>query len=233
MPTLERFGFTPTETKVYEVLLRIGASTGYAVSKVAGLARANAYQALDGLVRRGAARRSATIPAKYAALAPEAVVGELERGMRRDLDTLQQSLRSLPRDSAVAQTAVTMLDDWAEFERSAVAAVSAAKDEVLAVAGPWAAGTLAAVAAATKRGLAVRALSLGEPTPPEIAVRVVAAQDLVSYWSGQPVIVVVDRGLALCGTLTPEAGRGVMTTHGALVPFLRHLLRRELAGSPS
>lgn len=232
MPTLERFGFTHTETKVYEVLLRLGASTGYAVSKEAGLARANTYQALDGLVRRGAARRSATIPAKYAALAPEAVVGELERGLRRDLDSLQQALRTLPRDAAVAQTAVTMLDDWVEFERAAVAAVSTAKDEVLAVAGPWAAATLAAIAGATTRGLAVRALSLGEPAPPEVAVRVVAEHELVTYWSGHPVIVVVDRGLALCGTLTPEAGRGVLTTHNALVPFLRHLLRRELAASP-
>lgn len=232
VPTLERFGFTPTETKIYEVLLRLGASTGYAVSKEAGLARANTYQALDGLVRRGAARRSATIPAKYAALSPEAVVGELERGVRRDLDSLQHTLRALPRDSAVAQTAVTLLDDWVEFERSAVAAVRAAKEEVLAVAGPWAADTLTALAEASNRGLAVRALSLGVPSPPEVAVRPVAEQDLLAYWSGRPVIVVIDRGLALCGTLTSESGRGVLTTHGALVPFLRHLLRREL-GNPS
>ena len=49
--TLERFGFTPTETKVYESLLRLGPSTGYAVAKDVRLARANVYQALDGLVR--------------------------------------------------------------------------------------------------------------------------------------------------------------------------------------
>src|SRR5512140_1788987 len=102
MVSLERFGFTPTETRIYEVLLRLGPSTGYAVSKAAGLARANTYQALDGLVRRGAARRSATIPARYAALAPEAVVVELERRSRRDLDGLAATLRSLPRAENVA-----------------------------------------------------------------------------------------------------------------------------------
>ncbi len=106
MVSLERFGFTPTESRIYEVLLRRGSSTGYAVSKAAGLARANTYQALDGLVRRGAARRSATIPAKYAALAPEAVVAEIERRTRRDLEALSASLRSLPRAEAAVQLSV-------------------------------------------------------------------------------------------------------------------------------
>lgn len=102
MVSLERFGFTPTETRVYEVLLRLGSSTGYAVSKASGLARANSYQALDGLVRRGAARRSATIPARYAALAPEAVVAEIERRTKRDLEALSATLRALPRGEAIA-----------------------------------------------------------------------------------------------------------------------------------
>lgn len=228
MPTLERFGFTPTETRVYEVLLRLGSSTGYAVSKAAGLARANTYQALDGLVRRGAARRSATIPAKYAALAPEAVVGELERGMRRDLESLQSNLRALPRGTAVDHSAVTLLDDWAEFERAAAGAIAAAREDVLAVAGPWAPTVLEAVAATT---VPVRALSLGQPAPTGIPVRVVTEDDLIAYWSGLPVAVVVDRSLALSGTRDAAgAGRGIMTTHSGIVPFVRHLLRRELAG---
>ncbi|MBP9201562.1 MAG: helix-turn-helix domain-containing protein, partial [Gemmatimonadales bacterium] len=53
---LTPFGFTPTESKVYEVLLTGGPGTGYAVARSAGLARANAYSALEGLVAKGAAR---------------------------------------------------------------------------------------------------------------------------------------------------------------------------------
>ena len=102
MVSLELFGFTPTESRLYEVLLRLGSSTGYAVAKSSGLARANAYQALDGLVRRGAARRSATIPARYAALAPDAVVAEIERRTKRDLEALGATLRGLPRAEAAA-----------------------------------------------------------------------------------------------------------------------------------
>jgi len=95
--SLESFGFTATEARLYEALLRLGPSTGYAVAKAAGLARANAYPALEGLVRRGAARRSATIPARYAAFSPEALIGELSRRMRRDLDALAARLSALPR----------------------------------------------------------------------------------------------------------------------------------------
>ncbi|NOT09276.1 MAG: TrmB family transcriptional regulator, partial [Gemmatimonadales bacterium] len=47
---LTTFGFTPTESLVYEVLLRGGPGTGYAIARAAGLARANAYGALEGLV---------------------------------------------------------------------------------------------------------------------------------------------------------------------------------------
>src|SRR4051812_3639255 len=102
MSSLQAFGFTPTEAKIYESLLRLGPSTGYAVARDAGLARANTYQALDGLVRQGAARRSATIPARYAAFAPETLIGELERRLKRDLDSLAATLRSLPRSSDTA-----------------------------------------------------------------------------------------------------------------------------------
>src|SRR4051812_33750072 len=53
---LTPFGFTPTESLIYEVLLRGGPGTGYTVARAAGLARANVYAALEGLVGKGAAR---------------------------------------------------------------------------------------------------------------------------------------------------------------------------------
>ena len=52
---LTPFGFTPTESAVYAVLLTQGPGTGYAIARSAGLARANAYAALEGLVAKGAA----------------------------------------------------------------------------------------------------------------------------------------------------------------------------------
>ena len=59
---LTPFGFTPTESLVYQVLLTGGPGTGYAIARSAGLARANAYSALEGLVTKGAARVDAGRP---------------------------------------------------------------------------------------------------------------------------------------------------------------------------
>ena len=227
--SLERFGFTPTETKVYEVLLKIGSATGYAVAKAAGLARANAYQALDGLVRRGAARRSATIPARYAALSPQQVVETLERGFGKDLEALHVSLRSLPQ-AAHAAEALVVHDTWRTFDASLVRGLGQAREELLAVTGPWAPAMLDSVAAARARGVVVRALALGGPAPEGMSLRAVPPQELLAYWSGFPVAAVVDRAAAWCGVLRPGGeGSGIETTHAAAVPFLRHLLRRELA----
>ena len=62
---LTTFGFTPTESLIYEVLLRGGPGTGYAVARAAGLARANAYGALEGLVQKGVARVEEGRPKRY------------------------------------------------------------------------------------------------------------------------------------------------------------------------
>ena len=41
MIDLTPFGFTPTESRIYQVLLEGGPGTGYAIAQAAGLARAN------------------------------------------------------------------------------------------------------------------------------------------------------------------------------------------------
>lgn len=80
---------------MYGVLLDLGPSTGYAVAAASGYARANAYAALEGLVRRGAAHRSPGKPTQYRAADPSALLLLLagEQGAR--LDRLSQALTSL------------------------------------------------------------------------------------------------------------------------------------------
>jgi sugar-specific transcriptional regulator TrmB len=68
---LTPFGFTPTESLVYEVLLTGGPGTGYSIARSAGLARANAYSALEGLVSKGAARADAGRPRRGRPGAPK------------------------------------------------------------------------------------------------------------------------------------------------------------------
>lgn len=89
---LNPFGFTPTESLAFNALLRLGATSGYAVAKTLSIARANAYQALDGLVAKHAAERSAERPHRYRAVRPDALLARLTDAWARRLDRLEFQL---------------------------------------------------------------------------------------------------------------------------------------------
>src|SRR6185436_16037470 len=92
-------GFTPTESLVYEVLLRSGPGTGYAIARSAGLARANAYSALEGLVQKGAARVEPGRPKRYRPEPPATLIARITDLQAHVLDTLSTALAeiSVPR----------------------------------------------------------------------------------------------------------------------------------------
>jgi sugar-specific transcriptional regulator TrmB len=96
---LTPFGFTPTESLVYAVLLRLGPSTGYAVARAARLARANAYSALEGLVTRGAASRTPppARPARFRPTDPHGLLAQLATAQGEALDRLGRELRDFSR----------------------------------------------------------------------------------------------------------------------------------------
>src|SRR5215207_8292842 len=89
---LTRFGFTPTEGLVYEVLLTGGPGTGYAIARTAGLARANAYSALEGLVAKGAARVDGGRPRRYRPEAPAALIARISNDHGQALERLSREL---------------------------------------------------------------------------------------------------------------------------------------------
>ncbi|HEU5049893.1 MAG TPA: helix-turn-helix domain-containing protein, partial [Gemmatimonadales bacterium] len=92
---LTPFGFTPTESLVYEVLLTGGPGTGYAVARAAGLARANAYSALEALVQKGAARADAGRPKRYRPEPPAALVARIATRHGEALDVLGTQLHGI------------------------------------------------------------------------------------------------------------------------------------------
>src|SRR5918993_1928583 len=92
---LTSFGFTPTESLVYEVLLTSGPGTGYAVARAAGLARANAYSALEGLVAKGAARVEGGRPRQYRPEAPAGLISRIAHNPSTALDPLSPDLGTL------------------------------------------------------------------------------------------------------------------------------------------
>src|SRR5919107_5054906 len=89
---LTSFGFTPTEGLVYEVLLKHGPGTGYAIARTAGLARANAYSALEGLVAKGAARADGGRPKRYRPEPASALIARISNDYGQALERLSSAL---------------------------------------------------------------------------------------------------------------------------------------------
>lgn len=94
------FGFTPTESHAYRVLLERGPLNGYALAKALGIARANAYQALHGLESKGAARATGDEPRRYRPIAPDALFAQIVNRECSALDALEISLRGSPADQS-------------------------------------------------------------------------------------------------------------------------------------
>src|SRR5918993_2326576 len=89
---LTSFGFTPTESLVYGAMLQDGPGTGYAIARTAGLARANAYSALEGLVSKGAARVDGGRPRRYRPEAPAALIARISNDHGQALERLSREL---------------------------------------------------------------------------------------------------------------------------------------------
>jgi sugar-specific transcriptional regulator TrmB len=93
---LTPFGFTPTESLAYRALADLGPLTGYALAQALTIARANAYQALRGLVAKGAVTRTAERPERYRHLQPDALLALLTEREARKLDRLEAALAAAP-----------------------------------------------------------------------------------------------------------------------------------------
>jgi sugar-specific transcriptional regulator TrmB len=232
---LDLFGFTETETRVFEALATLGAATGYAVAKSTGIARANTYQALEVLVRANLVTADRAKPVVYRARSGEAVLEALERNFRRDLSRLEKRMAEIRQVAEGPEAAEVVSLGGADDLLAAASHLAAeARRELLGVVGAWARALYPELERAAQRGVGCRLLSLSRPGPHGAAVREVAARDLESYWGGAPLLLVADSRRAVCG-IKSQGGEatGMATTHPGLVPFLRHLLRRELASGPA
>ncbi len=89
---LTPFGFTPTESLAYRALTERGPQTGYGLARALSIARANAYQALRGLVAKGAVTTTGEQPERYRPLQPPALVVLIAKREAGKLDRLEAQL---------------------------------------------------------------------------------------------------------------------------------------------
>jgi HTH-type transcriptional regulator, sugar sensing transcriptional regulator len=223
---LTHFGFTPTESLVYEVLLTSGPGTGYAIARSAGLARANAYSALEGLVAKGAARVEGGRPRQYRPEAPAGLIARIAHNHGLALDRLSTDLETI----AVPSTpTVVEIESGRAVLQLITHDVARATRSVGLLAPPDAFPLLApALRRPISAGLPVSLWSTG---PVDLGFASVEFVSGDHGWPGMPIIAVVDDRSAIVGFRQGNEVRGHWSTAPAFVAAAR--LALEQFGAPN
>jgi HTH-type transcriptional regulator, sugar sensing transcriptional regulator len=208
---LTPFGFTPTESLVYQALLKLGPATGYAVAQEARLARANAYGALEGLVVRGAATRATGRPARYRSVEPAALLAQLAAAQGAALDRLAQALR---RAAAPGDPVTREVEGARAVSNVIMQIVARAESSVAGVIGAelWRPSLPAWRRAAARASLAVRIAGQADD-PDGLAAGTVS--------EGAPTVLVVDDAQALTATGLGDETRALWSSHPLIVQLAR------------
>jgi sugar-specific transcriptional regulator TrmB len=197
MPGLDLtpFGFTPTESRVYEVLLSGGPGTGYAVARSAGLARANAYSALEGLVTKGAARVENGQPRRFRAEPPGGVLARIANTQGEAIERLSKAIDGF--GAAMSPSIVELTSPKGllqllthEIGRAREAVHLIAPAEAYPILGP-------ALRRAVTAGLDVR---LAAQVPVQLPFIRVEAIPSGFDWPGLPLVAILDGASAVIGT---------------------------------
>lgn len=228
-PTLDLtgFGFTPTESLVYGVLVRGGPGTGYAIARQAGLARANAYSALEGLVQKGAARAEEGRPRRYRPEPPSTLIARIVDRQGRALDTLSDVLSAL---SVPASPTLVELASPRGVLQLLSHEIARAERRVRLIAPPDAYPVL--TPALRKASATAVTLELGSTGPVTLTFAAVREASRPAGWPGDPLLFSVDgRGAAL-GARRDDAVEGHWGTDPVIVAATDALIDGMLGAEP-
>jgi sugar-specific transcriptional regulator TrmB len=218
---LTRFGFTPTESLIYEVLLTNGPGTGYSIARAAGLARANAYSALEGLVAKGAARVEGGRPKRYRPEPPTGLIARITNDHGLALERLSTELEVL---SVPATPTVVEIESGRAVLQLISHDVARAGHSVALLVPPDAFPLLApALRRPVSAGLTVSLYSLAPVDLGFVAVETVPEGH---QWPGMPIIAVVDEGSAVIASRNGTEVRGHWSTAPGFVAAARLALER-------
>ena len=225
MLDLTPFDFTPTESHVYEVLITRGPGTGYAIARAAGLARANAYSALEGLVAKGAARAEPGRPRRYRPEAPQVLLGRVVDRQAQAIETLSRELERVSAPTSPSLTEVTSLRGAGQLLTLEIAR---AKDRVDLCAP---AESYRMVGPALRRALQ-SGVTLSLWSDEALTGEVAAIQRIeLADWPGRPLIAAIDDRAGLIASVTGDQVTGYWSGAPVLVATARQALR-SLAGQP-
>jgi sugar-specific transcriptional regulator TrmB len=218
---LTRFGFTPTESLMYEVLLTSGPGTGYGLARAAALARANAYSALEGLVAKGAARVEGGRPRHYRPEPPTSLIARISNDHGLAMDRLNTELEAI----AVPGTpTVVEIETGRAVLQLITHDVARATRSVALVAPPDAFPILAP---ALRRPISSDLpVELYSTSAVDLGFHPVGVLPEGHSWPGMPIISVVDDRSAILGSRHGSQVRGHWSTAPSLVAAARLALER-------
>lgn len=223
MPRLDLtpFGFTPTESLVYQVLLKTGPGTGYAVARAANLARANAYGALEGLVAKGAARVGDERPKRYRPEPPATLVAKISNRQGQALEELSAGLSEITSPSSPSLVEIASVRS---VLRLLTHDIGRARNAVQLVA-PSDAYPLLAPALRRTSTVDVM-LTLCSPEPVDLAFAPVEEIAGDPSWPGSPLIAVVDDRSAVIAARQGDSVFGHWSTAPTFVAAARLTIER-------
>lgn len=209
---LTPFGFTPTESRMYAALVRHGPGTGYSLARSIGLARANAYSALEGLMAKGAARVDGEHPKRYRPEAPATLLARLSNAQGEALDRLDLALANV---TGTGDPAVVEVTSSRGLLQLLTREIARANERVWLCAPPEAYPILApALRRAQAQVPAVDLRSTGAVTLEFAPVGTVTEP---VDWPGDPIVCVVDRRSALLAARSGESVQGQWSSTPAFV----------------
>src|SRR5919201_1740747 len=94
---LVRLGFSQYEGRAYVGLLMHGEQTGYALANATGVPQPKIYETLRRLLERGALVQVSQRPARYRAVASDALLAAYERDVLERVQRARDELARLPR----------------------------------------------------------------------------------------------------------------------------------------
>lgn len=213
---LTRFGFTPTESLIYEALLTNGPGTGYSLARAAGLARANAYSALEGLVAKGAARVEGGRPKRYRPEPPTGLIARITNDHGLAVERLSTELEVL---SVPATPTVVEIESGRAILQLISHDVARASQSVALLVPPDAFPLLApALRRPVSAGLSVSLYSLA---PVDLGFAPVETVPEGHRWPGMPIIAVVDEASAVIASRNGTEVRGHWSTAPPFVAAAR------------
>ena len=220
---MKHLGFTGAEAQIYIFLLQHSHSTGYEISKGAGLPRANTYQALETLVTKERITAVSPDPVRYVAVPPALLLRSIQEETQQRCHELERQLTALEKPDDVGH--FWELNGHSKIEVRLIELINVAQHRIAA--SLWAEDLkrlAEPLQVAHSRGCTIILNLFGEATADFATIyRHEGPEKVVS---GHVVALAIDFQEALVASLDTPA-TGVITQNRTLVRVVEKLIRSE------